>query len=118
MYKACISHPPEIVPTVISELFLDDYFIQLAFLDFSKPAPLSSTLSLQWFDYLKMEIEKFKTALGRTIEKYAVFLDANSIALLETVIDSRFILLIAQAPVIRDVDRRENFRRSYNLLEG
>ncbi|HJV82038.1 hypothetical protein [Noviherbaspirillum sp.] len=118
MYKGCIPRQPEIVPASIRELFSDDYFVQLAFLDFSKPAPLSSTVPLQWFDYLKMEVEKFKAALGRTIEKYAVFLDADSIALLERLMDASFISLIAQAPAIRDVDRRENFRRSYNLLAG
>jgi hypothetical protein len=118
MYKGCISRPPETTPTEISGLFSDDYFIQIAFLDFSKPAPLSSAVPLQWFDYLKMEVEKFKTALGRTIEKYAAFVDADSIALLETLMDSSFISLIAQAPAIRDVDRRENFQRSYNLLAG
>ena len=118
MYKGCIPCQPEIVPVGIRELFSDDYFVQIAFLDFSKPAPLSTAVPLQWFDYLKMEVEKFKAALGRTIEKYAVFLDSDSIEILEKLIDSSFISLIGQATAIRDVDRRENFRRPYNLLAG
>ena len=64
-----------------------------------------------------MEVDKFKAALGRTIEKYAVFLDSNSIEILEKLIDSSFISLIGQAPAIRDIDR-ENFRGPYNLLAG
>lgn len=118
MYKACILRPPETPATEIPDLFSDDYFIQIAFLDFSKPAPIFSAVPLQWFDYLRLEVDKFKTAMSRTLEKYAVFLDVNSIALLETLMDSSFISLIVQAPAIRDVDGRENFQRSYNLLAG
>ena len=118
MYKASIPNPPEIRPGEVRELFTDSYFVQLTFLDFSKPAPLSSAVPLQWFDYLKMESEKFKAALGRTIEKYAVFLEGDSVEILETLINSSFISLLEQAPAIRDVDKREAFKRNYNLLAG
>lgn len=118
MYKASIPSLPENQPVEIRDLFSDSYFIQLAFLDFSKPAPLASAMSLQWFDYLKMEVEKFKLALGRTIEKYAIFLDGGTVELLETLINSTFISLLETFPAIRELDRKEGFSRTYNLCAG
>lgn len=118
MYKAAIFNPPERQPVEVRELFTDSYFVQVAFLDFSKPAPVDSVVPLQWFDWLRMEATNFKAALGRTIEKYATFLEGGSVELLEGLINSHFLSLLIQVPAVRDTDIRENTRRSYNVLSG
>jgi hypothetical protein len=118
LYKASITNPPEKPPVEVEELFSPSYFVQIAFLDFSKPAPLIAAKPLQWFDYLKSESEKFRLALGRTIEKYALFLNIDEIELLEELINSSFLAMLEQAPAIRDVDGKEGFKRNYNLFGG
>lgn len=118
MYKATITNSPQNKPTTVSELFTDDYFVQLGLLDLSKPAPVVSVISIQWMDYIQSDVEKFKSAIGRTLEKYAVFLDVETVELLEDILASSFLHMMTQVPAIRDLDRKENFLRQYNLLAG
>lgn len=118
LYKASVTNLPEKLPVELEELFGPSYFVQIAFLDFSKPAPLASTTPLQWFDYLKLEAEKFRLSLSRTIEKYAVFLEVNEIELLEELINSSFLSMIEQATAIRAVDIKESYKGTYNLFGG
>jgi hypothetical protein len=118
MFKACIPIPPEKKATEVRDLFNDDYFVQIAFLDFSKPAPIASIQPLQWYDYLSLESRKFRAALGRTIEKYAVFLDVETIELLERLLDSSFLNILEQAPGSRDYDKKQGYKRAQNLLSG
>jgi len=118
MYKASISHPPHNLPKTLNELFGPDYFVQVAFLDFSKPAPLASVKPLQWFDYLHMEMEQFKATLTRTLEKYAVCLDPNTVELLEEIIASSFIGFLTQVKSIPALDQKEGFQRQYNFFSA
>ena len=116
IYKASIANLPEHLPAEVKDLFEPGYFVQIAFFDISKTAPLTSAVS--WFDYLKSESEKFRLALGRTIEKYAVFLNATEIELLEMIINSSFLSLVEQTPAIRGIDQKEGYKRTYNLFAG
>jgi len=118
MYKASISHPPQNHPKSLDELFGPDYFVQVAFLDFSKPAPLASVKPLQWFDYLHMEMKQFKATLTRTLEKYAVFLEPDTVELLEEVLASSFIGFLTQVKSIPALDQKEGFQRQYNFFSG
>jgi hypothetical protein len=118
MYKASVSHAPQKLPETLDALFGPDYFVQLAFLDFSKPAPLMSVKPLQWFDYLHMEMEQFKSACTRTIEKYAVFLEAGTVELLEELLASNLIAFLTQVKFIPHIDQKEGFQRQYNFFAG
>lgn len=118
MYKAAATHPPEKKPVAASELFTDSYFVQLAFLDFSKPAPVVSHVPIQWMDYLNMEAEKFKSALSRTLEKYSIFLDVDTIEILEDLLASSFLSVICQLSTLRDLDKNRNINRSFNVFSG
>lgn len=118
MYKASTLHPPQTNPKSLDELFSPDYFVQVAFLDFSKPAPLASVKPLQWFDYLHMEMEQFKATLTRTLEKYAVFLDPNIVELLEEILASSFIGFLTQVKSIPALDQKEGVQRQYNFFSA
>ena len=118
MYKASISHAPQINPQTLDDLFGPDYCVQLAFLDLSKSAPLVSVNQLQWFDYLYMEMENFKATLIRTLEKYAVFLEPNTVELLEEVLASSFIGFLMTSISIPEFDQKRGFKRQYNLLSS
>jgi hypothetical protein len=118
MYKAALAHAPHNPPRKLRDLFGRDYAVQLAFLDFGKPAPLMNVQPLTWFDYFHHEIEQFRSALTRTIEKYATFLDPETVELLEALIASNLLGLLSQAKAIPQIDRRQGFNRQYNLLAG
>ena len=118
MYKAATTSLPESKPVAVADLFTDSYFAQLGFLDFAKPAPVASAVPQQWMDYLRTETENFKAALGRTLEKYAVFLDGETVELLEELLASSYLSLLSQITAIRDIDKKERWSRRYNLLAG
>lgn len=118
MYKASAARPPEVRSADIRGLFDDCYFAELAFLDFSKPAPVSSPLPLQWFDYLSMTASEFKGDLGRTVDRYALFLDGESVELIESLINSTFISLLQQVPAVRNSGRRGQVVLSGNIWAG
>ena len=118
LYKAAVTVRPQKCASDVQGFFADDYFVQIAFLDFSKPAPVASLRALQWFDYLKTQFEDFRSALSRTVGKYALYLDVEAIELLEQMINSSFLSLVIQAPALRELDRKKGFKRSYNLLGG
>jgi hypothetical protein len=118
MYKAAAVQAPEVRSADIPGLFDEHYFAELAFLDFSKPAPVSSPVPMQWFDYLSIAVSEFKADLGRTVDRYAMFLDAESVNLIETLINSVFIALLQQVPAIRDLGRRGQAVPSANIWAG
>ena len=118
MYKAAVTHAPQNPPRELRELFGPDYPVQLAFLDFAKPAPLMNVQPLSWFDYFTHEVESFRSALARTIEKYATFLDPEAVELLESLIASNLLGFLAQARAIPPIDRQQGIARQYNLLSG
>lgn len=118
MYKAAVAHAPQDPPRELRALFGPDYAVQLAFLDFAKPAPLMNVQPLTWFDYFHHEIEQFRSALTRTIEKYATFLDPETVELLESLIASSLLGLLSQARAIPQIDRQQGSNRQYNLLAG
>jgi hypothetical protein len=118
MYKAALAHAPYDPPRELRDLFGPDYAVQLAFLDFAKPAPLMNVQPITWFDYFHHEVEQLRSALTRTIEKYATFLDPETVELLESLTGSSLLGLLSQARAIPHIDRQQGLNRKYNLLSG
>lgn len=121
IFKSSIQVKPDKNYKHVSDLFDDTYFVQIAFFDFSKPAPVIPLDA--WFNYLSRECSQFREALNRTIEKYSLYVESDIIDLMEETINSSFISFIIQAPAIqapaiREVDTREGVIREYNLFGG
>jgi hypothetical protein len=117
MYKAALAHAPQTPPQTLQELFGPDYVVQLAFLDLSKPAPILGPIP--WYNYLHSEIGKFQAALSRTIEKYATFLDPETVELIEAIIGDSLLAMLSQVHAIPYADQQLGFqRRQFNLLSG
>lgn len=116
MFKAATPEKPDKVYERVSDLFDDVFFDQLAFLDFSKSAPIFTSIEANWSDYLYRECDQFKDSLNRTVEKYCLFLQPEMIDLIEEIINSPFMWLVFQAPAIRQLGGRTNVSNSYNLL--
>lgn len=118
MYKGALAHAPQPPPRDLTELFGPEYAVQVAFLDFAKPAPLMNVLPLNWFDYFHFEIEKFNSALSRTIEKYATFLDPETVELLEALLASSLLSFLSQSRAIPPIHKQQGINCRYNLLAG
>ncbi len=88
MFKAATNSIPPNKPSQLRDLFDDNYFEQIGFLDISKPAPVKPSKS--WTDYIAIDSKLFKEALNRTVEKYAVYFDLEMVDLMEQLIESDF----------------------------
>lgn len=118
MYKGALLSPPANPPLTLRDLFGPNYIAELTFFDFSKPAPILNIQPIDWFNYLHNEVEQFKSSLSLTIEKYAAFLDSETVELLESLMASSLLGLLSQARAVPPIDRQQNFNRQYNLLSG
>lgn len=116
IFKAAVPEKPDKEYQSVADLFDELYFNQLAFLDFSQPAPVFTSLDATWSEYLSKECAQFKDSLDRTTEKYCLVLQPETIDLMEEIINSPFLWLVFQAPGIRQLGGRNNISSSYNLL--
>ncbi len=106
MYKAAATHLPEKFPVEARDLFNEAFFQELRLLDFSRPAPLGKNTTLRWADYLRIESENFKLALDRTLDKYAVFLDVDSVEMMEEILTSSYLSILIQISSARGSDEK------------
>lgn len=95
IYKASLASAPLNPPMELAQLFGPHYAIQLQYFDFAKLAP--TVYPQTWFDYLHLTLNKFCSDLSRTIEKYAVFLDIETLELLEALMASSLTGFLTQA---------------------
>ena len=115
-YKAAAPHKPVHLPTTISEIFSEDYYHQVRYLDFSKKAP--TLYVTDWFAYTTRELESFCTEISRIVDKYATFLSPTALELLENVTHSDLVGMLIQMGKanLPMLDKQHNWNRTYNIL--
>lgn len=91
IFKAAVPEKPDKEYQSVADLFDELYFNQLAFLDFSPPAPVFTSLDATWSEYLSKECAQFKDSIDRTTEKYCLVLQRETIDLMEEIINSPFL---------------------------
>ena len=114
-YKAAIPQPPAKQPTKFEELFNEDYFREIQYLDFSKFGPRTAET---WLAFTRQEFDSLRVEIRLMIDKYAFFLDADALELLEGISNSVIInavINLAQVDLIAR-DRAGNINRRYNVL--
>jgi hypothetical protein len=117
MYRASLENIPNKPPLTLKELFGKNYVVELAYLDFSKLAPLIvNGQRITWFEYFHIQIDEFNSALSNTITKYAPFLDSDTIELIESLNNSSLLKFLSQSRVIFLGDKANNYIRDYDLL--
>jgi hypothetical protein len=89
-YKATIPQQPSNPPTRLEELFSEDYFQEIRYLDFSKPGP---SRDVSWFAFTGREFDSLKVEIRRVIDKYAFFLESQTLELLEGIGNSNLVNL-------------------------
>lgn len=93
LYKACINQAPSPLPDSLRAYFSEDYFRQVAHLDFTKFAPIyrAEVTKTRWIDYVSGQANEFKQDLHTTLELYAAFLDSQTVEVLQSLHSARFI---------------------------
>jgi len=117
IYKASLPQAHTSPPLTFKELFGPDFTKQLAFFDFTKPAPV--TPARPWFQYINEEFNKFNSSLSETAAKYAFFMEVEALELMEELQSAPLTRLMALISGIIQSDRENNFNRPrYTLFAG
>ena len=101
IYKASVANAPTDPPMTFKELFGHDYATQLAFCDLNKSAPIMPART--WYQHVHNECQTFQSCLSQTIEKYAVFMEIETLEIMEEMKDSSFARLLLLASSIPQV---------------
>jgi len=80
------------------ELFNDDYYKTIKYLDFSFNAPIIyiTNSKVNWYSYIGYEFNIFKDTLNKLLNKYASFFNSDKLMLIENIINSDFLRIIIQ----------------------
>jgi hypothetical protein len=103
MYKASVERKPDTEISNLDDLFNEDYFEQIAHFDVGRPGPASGGVgqpALPWFQYLYLEVEKFKEDLERVADRYAGYLGADTADVVEELLHSPFVGYIRSLPTL------------------
>lgn len=115
-FKAAAKHKPTTQLSDLKDIFSDEYYDEVLFFDFSKAAPTSPPMA--WFRWSATEMVEFRTGLNTVLDKYAAFLDAETLEILEA---------LANSPIPGSLIPMANWpaaapptggKRTYNILAG
>ena len=116
IYKASTKSKPASLPTTFDDLFNDEYYNEISFLDFSKKAPVIP--ERDWFTFLHDEMKSLREKMEQIIDTYAVFLDFALLDILERVANSAFLSYVIQSKGTPEIDRRYGWKRIYTMFRG
>ncbi len=120
IYKASVERKPEREISQVSDLFDEDYFEQVARLDAAADGPGVRGIggdAVPWYEWINQEAKRFKDDLERVVDKYAMYLDIDTIDAAERLIDSSFISLVGYGPMIVSNSRSIGYQGPIPLLE-
>ncbi len=96
MFTATVPSKPDKEYVKVADLFDDNYFEQTSRLDFLKPPPvIGAEVEEAWLLYVFHELNVLKEALNRTIDKYGIYLNLDTVETMENLINSQFYSVIS-----------------------
>lgn len=116
-YKAVATRKPDGDPLNFHELFSSRFCDELRYLDFSRLAPTAPPIS--WLEHSARDLKKFRSDINAVIDKYAFFLDPESLDMIDGLATSHIVNLLQGLPnaLTTMIDmRRANFTN--NFLAG
>jgi hypothetical protein len=116
IFKAASQNKPQQIPASYEETFIDPYFQEVTFLDFSKDSGVAPAKS--WFKRMDFEMVFLKRKIEQSIDTYAAFLDISDVETLEKILDSPFMRSMLNIKAIKKHDRDRGMTRAYNILKG
>lgn len=114
-YKASAQDKPSLLPSTFQEVFVDDYYKEILWLDFSKDSPLVNN---RWLDYAWSKAELLIDKLEQVEDTYFDFLDVDLIGLLERVTNSKFLNSLASLGAFDIVQKFSKKAISTRILVG
>jgi acyl-CoA-binding protein len=106
LFKAAAAGKPEREYQDMTDFFDDFYYQQIAFLDFSKKVSIAKFGETTWSSYISWECWQLHETLNRTVEKYALVLQPDTIDLIEELNNSPFIWLTLQSARMYQIETR------------
>ncbi len=91
IYKASVERKPDRDISSIEDLFDTHFYQQLKFFDLTAPGPAPPQ---RWLEYLSLEARRLRGDLGRIVDKYAVYLDPDTLDIAEQLSTSFFLFLL------------------------
>ncbi len=92
MYKVSVPPAFKNFPQSVSSLFADDFYKNISHLDFSKKTTMFQPAADKiWLFYFEECAEKFRLELHSVLEKYAVFMNSDTLELIENIRNHLFI---------------------------
>ena len=111
MYKASVERKPDREISNLRDLFSEHYFEQITYFNAIGPSPAAEPMSLRavtsgaqrrwipWYQYLSTEVKQFKEEVDRVLDKYAMYLDSETLDLLEQLANSPVVMTVGQLPM-------------------
>jgi hypothetical protein len=120
MFQSTATSKPSKDHVEVGDLFDDNYFEHISFLDFKKPAPVidGTGSSMVWILYLTSEIKRLRESLDRTIDKYGVYLELDTINTMENIRTSQFHSMVSNNVTPYYTDIAMGFNLPMTLLMG
>ncbi len=115
-YKAAVKEKPSHTPSSLRDIFSEGYYEELLRLDFSKGAPTSPPIN--WFRWSATTAQELRAHLNAVLDKYAFFLDADTLEIIEGLASSPFLGLLQAAANWPSGAPPTSRARTYNLLAG
>ncbi len=122
IYKASVARRPERTISRVSDLFDEDYFRQSAMLDITAasymahPHSIWNGETMPWYECINTELDGFAEDLGRVIDKYAMYLDFDTIDAAERLIHSDFANIARVGPILATHSRNTGYQGPVPLL--
>ncbi len=91
-YKVASNKPFEQLPSSYEDLFAEDFYQTLRCIDLYAKAPALPTQN--WLTYSHREFDRFRRDVQSVLDRYAVFLESDTIELLERLADSSLVSMV------------------------
>lgn len=111
MYKASVERKPDREISNLRDLFSEDYFEQITYFNAMGPSPAAHPMPLcsvtsgaqrrwiPWDQFLSTEVKQFKEEVDRVVDKYAMYLDPETMDLLERLANSPVVMSVGHLPM-------------------
>ncbi|MCM1988033.1 hypothetical protein [Methanococcoides seepicolus] len=115
MCEASIDTKPNKSYGCDSGLFDEAFYSQMALFDFSNEAPVYP--SRLWATYICGECKRFDSSLNQVLDRYSLYLDSDTIKLIELLIGTQFMWFMCEIPLMLEVSKSYNMQGSSKFFE-
>ncbi|MGB9966302.1 hypothetical protein [Halobacterium hubeiense] len=121
MYIAASEEHPDKIPETYDDLFTDEFFKTVQYLDFSKEYPTArDSRFIRWFDYAESHLNGFQNAIDQAISQYSMWLDPEVVETLQEIRGSTFsgMVITASETDMMQLDKEMGYEREYTVFFG